>query len=443
MSVAARLAQEIERFRLVMRQLLGGHDLAGVLDTVARAAAELTGGTSGHVSLVAASGAELHLAAATGVLAGFVGRTLPREGSMAGWVMEHDQPLLVNDLSHDPRAYAAVNQQLGFTRGLMVPLRSKGDVIGALGADSGADSRPFDAHDVELLERLGELAVLAIENAQQFEHLRAARAQLAAKNRELEDATLAKSSFVTNMSHELRTPLNSIIGFSELLTAGAAGPLTETQAEYLGTIVRNSRHLLGLINDLLDIAKVEAGRMELVFGPVDLRAMVAGVFRDLEGLLANRFLRIVQEISDDTLGVQADDLRIRQVLFNFVSNAIKFTPDRGEISVRALRTVAPLPLPAERAGDIAKLAPRPAIWVAVGDTGLGIKPEDLGKLFQEFSQVDQSLARKSGGTGLGLALCKRFVELHGGTIGAESVYGHGSTFWFLLPVDGPVRHHAP
>jgi signal transduction histidine kinase len=118
---------------------------------------------------------------------------------------------------------------------------------------------------------------------------------------------------------------------------------------------------------------------------------------------------------------------------------VKFTPEGGEISIRALRTTAPLPLPADRAGDQPGLVPRDAVWVAVGDTGPGIKPEDMGLLFQEFSQVDVSPSRRHEGTGLGLVLCRRFVELHGGTIGAESVYGHGSTFWFLLPVDGPIR----
>jgi signal transduction histidine kinase len=439
---AERLAQELERFRDITRRLLRGHELADVLDTVSRAAAELTGATSGHVSLLTDDGAALHLAAATGPLAALAGRTLPREGSMAGWVIAAGEPLVANDLACDPRSYAAVNQEFGFTRGIMVPLRSRGAVIGALGADRGAGSRPFDGRDVQALEGLSELAVLAIENARQFESLTAARTALAAKNRALEQATVAKSAFLAAMSHELRTPLNAIIGFTELLTAGTAGPLTTEQRDFLDTVVRNSRHLLGLINDLLDLAKVEAGRMDLALTRVDVRLLVAEVFRDLEGLLQRRRLHIVQELSSDPLVVTADEVRVRQVLFNLLSNAVKYTPDDGEISVRALRTTAPLPVPADRAGDTDRLAPRAAVWLAVGDTGPGIRPEDMGKLFQEFSQVDQSLARKSGGTGLGLALCKRFVEMHGGTIGAESLYGHGCTFWFLLPVDGPVRHHG-
>ncbi len=361
-------------------------------------------------------------------------------GSMAGWVIERGTPLVINDLATDPRGYGAVNQEFGFGHGVMVPLLSHGKVVGALGADSLPDARPFDDHDVELLGRLGEQAVLAIENAELFENSRLARAALAAKNRELEQATVHKSAFLANMSHELRTPLNAIIGFSELLGSGAGGALSETATDYLSTIVRNSRHLLGLINDLLDLAKVESGKMELHFTESDLGRVIGEVLRDLESLTTQHRQVVVRDIAPGGLPALVDDVRVRQVLFNLISNAVKFTPDGGEISVRALRTVAPLPVPADRAGDALPLRPRDAVWVAVGDTGPGIKPENIGRLFQEFSQVDDSLSRRSGGTGLGLAVCKRFIEMHGGSIGAESLYGHGSTFWFMLPVEGPVRH---
>jgi len=169
------------------------------------------------------------------------------------------------------------------------------------------------------------------------------------------------------------------------------------------------------------------------------------VLRDAGSLATRKRQRVVTEVGSEPLVVAADEVRIRQILFNLVSNAVKFTPEEGEITVRVLRTVAPLPVPAQRTADRTKgpaLAPRDAVWVAVGDTGPGIRTEDMGRLFQEFSQVNPEHNRQHEGSGLGLALCKRFVEIHGGTIGADSVYGHGSTFWFILPVDGPIRRSA-
>jgi signal transduction histidine kinase len=440
---AERRAREIERFRGITRALLEGRELAGVLNTVARAAADLTGALSGHISLLADGGRTLRLAAATGPLERLVGRNLPREGSMAGWVIEHGAPLLINDLDLDQRAYSPVNREYGFARGLMVPLLSRGEMVGALGADAGAGHRPFEPHDADLLERLAEQAVLAIESAQLFESGQLARAHLAAKNEELERAMASKTAFLTNVSHELRTPLNSIIGFSELLATGAVGALSECQADYLSTVVRNSRHLLGLINDLLDLSKVEAGKMALHLTPTDMSALIDGLVRDAEGLTAQRRLKLVREVGTGSLQVLADEVRVRQVLFNFLSNAVRFTPDGGEVVIRAIGTRAPLPVPAERAGDGTPLRTRDAVWVAVSDTGPGIRPEDMPKLFREFSQVDESLSRAKGGTGLGLALSKRLIELHGGTVGAESVFGQGSTFWFILPIEGPVRQTLP
>jgi signal transduction histidine kinase len=335
--------------------------------------------------------------------------------------------------------YTGLNRELGLERGVMVPLRQGDRVVGALGCDNAQGGRRFGPRDVELLERLGEQAALAIESAQLLERAEKSRKTFAQQNLALEQAIRHKSAFLANMSHELRTPLNAIIGFSDLLSSGALGGLDSTQRDGVDTILRNSRHLLGLINDLLDLSKVDAGKLVLHLTSADLRDLVAGILRDTSSLVGQRSQRVLTELSGDTLIVKADEVRIRQVLFNLVSNAVKFTPEGGEISIRALRTTAPLPLPADRAGDQPGLVPRDAVWVAVGDTGPGIKPEDMGLLFQEFSQVDESPSRRHEGTGLGLALCRRFVELHGGTIGADSVHGHGSTFWFLLPVDGPIR----
>ena len=439
--VGESAAQSRERGLLsdIARAILARHALSEVLDAVANGASELLGATVGHISLLTEDGGSLRLAAGTGPLRARAGEKVPRERSMPGWVIEHGEPMVVDDLTADPRVYTAFNRELGLERGVMVPLRQGNRIVGALGCDNARGGRRFGPRDVELLDHLGEQAALAIESAQLLEREKRARKTAAQKNLELEQAIRLKSAFLANMSHELRTPLNAIIGFGDLLASGALGVLDETQRDSVDTILRNGRHLLGLINDVLDLSKVDAGKLALHLTSTDLRELVAGILRDTSSLVGRRSQRVLTELSDDPLVVTADEVRVRQVFFNLVSNAVKFTPEGGEISIRALRTNAPLPLPADRAGDQASLAPRDAVWVAVGDTGPGIKPEDMGLLFQEFSQVDSSHSRRHEGTGLGLALCRRYVELHGGTIGAESVYGHGSTFWFLLPVDGPIR----
>jgi signal transduction histidine kinase len=162
---------------------------------------------------------------------------------------------------------------------------------------------------------------------------------------------------------------------------------------------------------------------------------------DTTSLRSAKRQSVTVDVGEAPLEVVADHTRVRQVLFNLLSNASKFTPEEGTVSLSALRTPVPLPIPASRAGEQTRLITRDAVWVSVRDSGIGIRPQDMGKLFQVFSQVDSSASRQQQGTGLGLALCKQFVELHGGTIGAESVFGGGSTFWFILPAEGPIRQH--
>jgi signal transduction histidine kinase len=193
---------------------------------------------------------------------------------------------------------------------------------------------------------------------------------------------------------------------------------------------------------VLDLSKIEAGRMTLDLAPTDLRECILAAVADTASLRAARRQQCRTRVEGQPLPVLADGTRIRQVLFNLLSNASKFTPEGGEVSVSAVATRAPLPFPGERGGDRGRLVSREAVWVSVSDTGIGIRTEDIPRLFQEFSQVDSSASRQTQGTGLGLALCRKFVELHGGTIGAESVHGKGSSFWFILPVEGPIRRMA-
>jgi signal transduction histidine kinase len=262
---------------------------------------------------------------------------------------------------------------------------------------------------------------------------------LRTKNRELQRATQLKSEFLANMSHELRTPLNAIIGFSDLILEGGTGELTPQQREFIEAVARNGKHLLSLINSALDLSKIEAGRMTLSLAVTDLREGITAAVADTASLRTAKGQECTLNLDSASLTVVADGGRIRQILFNLLSNASKFTPDGGKIVLAAVRTRAPLRRPSDRAGDHARLVPQDVVWVAIRDEGIGIKREDMPKLFQEFSQVDSSTSRRAQGTGLGLALCKKFVEMHGGTIGADSVYGKGTALWFLLPAEGPVR----
>jgi signal transduction histidine kinase len=284
--------------------------------------------------------------------------------------------------------------------------------------------------------------VVGLDRASVLSESRRNELALRTKNIELQRVTQLKSEFLTNMSHELRTPLNAIIGFSDLLLEGGLGDLTAQQREFIEAVCRNGKHLLTLINSVLDLSKVEAGRMALSLDVTDIREAIVGAVADTASLRSAKQQECIVQLDDAPLTVVADGVRIRQILFNLLSNASKFTSEGGKISLAAVRTRAPLRQPTDRAGDRARLVPQDVVWISVADEGVGIKREDMPKLFQEFSQVDSSSSRRAQGTGLGLALCKKFVEMHGGTIGADSVFGKGTALWFLLPADGPLRRVA-
>ena len=228
--------------------------------------------------------------------------------------------------------------------------------------------------------------------------------------RRLEAVSRAKSDFLANMSHELRTPLNAIIGFSEVLQEQMFGPLNDKQAEYLGDIVTSGRHLLLLINDTLDLSKIEAGKMELELTTFALPAVLEDGVTMVRERAARHGIECSVDTGPDLDAVEADERKVKQVVFNLLSNAVKFTPDGGRVEVRA-----------RRAGERAE--------VAVADTGVGIDPADQARIFQEFQQ-----AGHQEGSGLGLALARSLVALHGGTLSVESEPGSGSTFTFTLPV---------
>ncbi|MBK6494852.1 MAG: GAF domain-containing protein [Gemmatimonadales bacterium] len=444
LAAAARRNGELERLRDLAAALLAGNDLATLNRQVAQAAADLLGAEGGAIMLVVEEGRFAKVVAGSGPLLPAVGSLVPMEQSLVGIVISEDTALLVDDMEQDPRNHPHEQLAGRLISAAMVPLRSAGLVVGAVCAYNRKDGRPFEDHDRQLLQTLGDQVVLGLDRTTVLEELRRNERMLAAKNKELQRATQLKSEFLANMSHELRTPLNAIIGFSDLLLTEGLGPLEDQQKDFLEAILRNGRHLLGLINDVLDLSKIEAGRMELSLASTDVRDCINGAITDTASLRTAKNQECVVELSEgSTLDVLADGVRVRQVLFNLLSNASKFTGEGGRITVSAVRTVAPMPAAAGAgAMDRVKLSTRDVVWISVSDSGVGIQAEDMSKLFQEFSQVDTSASRAAQGTGLGLALCKRFVELHGGQIGVESIYGKGSTFWFLIPVDGPPKRAA-
>jgi len=340
-------------------------------------------------------------------------------------------PMTVNaDLRAYPESpFQEAITKMGVRSVVAVPLKARDTVIGVLTVTSRALHK-FHEEDQQLLSALADQAAIAIENAKLYEQVRQYAEALESKvavrtrelqevNRQLETASRHKSAFLANMSHELRTPLNSIIGFSEVLLDEALGALPpEEQREFLGNILSSGRHLLTLINDILDLSKVEAGRMELYPKAFAVAEVISGVLQTIKPLAARKEIGVEEAIEPGLPIVVADPGKVKQILYNLLSNAVKFTPEQGRIGVRAARR-------------------HEEVWFVVWDTGIGITPEDLGRIFEEFQQVETTAARQYEGTGLGLTLAQKFVELHGGRIWVESAPGQGSTFTFTLPLVEP------
>jgi signal transduction histidine kinase/HAMP domain-containing protein len=271
--------------------------------------------------------------------------------------------------------------------------------------------REFTAQEIALLKTFADQAVIAIQNSRQFHEIQD-------KSRQLETANRHKSDFLANMSHELRTPLNAIIGFSEVLVEKMFGELNDKQLEYLRDIHSSGHHLLSLINDILDLSKIEAGRMELDLASFDLGDLLESASMLVRERAARHGLTLTLDVAEGLDDWVADVRKVKQVVINLLSNAVKFTPAGGTVTLRA-RGV-------ESAG-------RSAVEIAVIDTGVGIAPDQQALVFEEFRQASGDYLRKQEGTGLGLALAKRFVELHGGTMRLDSAPARGSTFAFTLP----------
>ncbi len=278
----------------------------------------------------------------------------------------------------------------------------------------------FQPDDLSVLQLLADQVAIAIDNARSYQ-----LAEQAVK--EMRELDRVKTQFLANMSHELRTPLNSIIGFSRVILKGIDGPISDMQEQDLSAIYAAGQHLLGLINDVLDLAKIEAGKMDITPTETQLAEIITGVMSTAAGLVKDKPIRLVQRVPEDLPAVRADPIRVRQVLLNLLSNAAKFT-DEGEVAVEAA---------VETRSDGLE-----QVRVSVSDTGPGISAEDQSKLFQAFSQVDDSPTRRTGGSGLGLSISRQLIQLQGGRIGLSSAPGQGSTFFFTLPVFHPLVNPA-
>jgi PAS domain S-box-containing protein len=350
-----------------------------------------------------------------------------------GWILTTRRPYLTNAAAGDPHVRPEVVRALGIRAILSQPILDRaGEVAGVLEVHNKRGGEPFGGSDGQLLSLLANQAAIAIENARLFAELTQESAALEAKvrertaaleeaNRLLERASEHKSRFLAALSHEFRTPLNSIIGFSDVLQEGLAGSLAPKQARYVDNIRQSGRHLLQLMNDVLDLSRVEAGRMELTLEAVALASLLGAVQEMVEPLVREKDLTLTLEAPLDLPPLRADAARVKQVLVNLLSNAIKFTPAKGRIAVTATHRAK-----GEAGG-------RAVLEVAVADTGVGISPEDQARLFEEFRQGEAGI-RQQQGAGLGLALCKRLVELQGGRIWVESAgRGQGACFRFTLP----------
>jgi len=410
----ARSVDELKALGEVGRAVSSTLDLETVLSTIVSQASHLSGTDGGAMYEYDGEAEEFHLRATQNLAMEFVEllrSTRIRKGEGAvGRMAVTFEPMQIPDIEQDA-SYQSRFRTAALAEGyhalLAVPLLRENRMIGALIVNRKTPGE-FSPDVIELLRTFAAQSALAIQNAQLFQ-------EIEEKSRQLEIADRHKSEFLASMSHELRTPLNAVIGFSEVLLDRMFGELNPKQDEYLQDIVTSGRHLLSLINDILDLAKIEAGRMELEITDFDLPQAIDNSITLVRERAARRAITLATDV-DPRLGeIKGDERKVKQVLLNLLSNAIKFTTEGGRVEVQAAL-----------ADGFAE--------ISVIDTGVGIAPADHETVFEEFRQVGSDYAKKHEGTGLGLTLSRRFVELHGGKIWVKSELGRGATFTFTLPV---------
>ena len=402
----ARSVEELRALGEVSQAVNSTLDLQTVLDTIVAKAAQLSGTEAGAI-YVRDERQEFQLRATYGMSEELIAAIRDMHAGISdavGQLTEAHEPNQTADLRELPPT--PVNDTIlraGYRARLLVPLVRSGEVMGALLVRRKTPGE-FSASTVELLKTFAAQSVLAIQNARLF-------AEIGEKSRQLEIASQHKSQFLANMSHELRTPLNAIIGVTEMLREDAEA--LKQDVEPLDRVLGAGRHLLALINDILDLSKIEAGRMELHLESFPLAPLIEDVAKTIEPMATKNGNRIVVDCRSDLGTIHADQIRFRQALLNLASNANKFT-EKGTVTIAA-----------QAGGDW--------ITIAVTDTGIGMTEEQMGKLFQEFTQASSTTASKYGGTGLGLAISRHFCRMMGGDITVESKPGEGSTFTIRLP----------
>jgi len=411
----ARKVDELEALREVGEAVGSSLDVDHVLSTIAMHAVELSG-TDGGSIMEYYEHDRCFMVRATyqtepTVIERLRSIRIELDETLVGRAAKERRPLAVTDLNAvELDAHLRILYESGWRSVLAVPMLREEQIVGAL-IVRRKRTGSFSEETVELLETFASQSALALLNARLFR-------ELEQRSAELEVASTHKSEFLASMSHELRTPLNAVLGFSEVLLEQMFGEINERQEEYLRDIHGSGKHLLELLNEILDLSKVEAGQMQLEYTTFELAPVLdhaAAMLRERAGLKA---VDIVVEADDDVGAVEADELRLKQVVINLLTNAVKFTGDAGSIVMRATRS----------GSDV--------VTITVSDTGIGVPPEDRERIFESFQQGGRGASREEG-TGLGLTLSRRIVELLGGRMWLESEVGVGSTFGFSLPADRP------
>jgi signal transduction histidine kinase len=408
------LAQSVSELRAlgdVSQAVNSTLDLENVLATIVAKAMQLSGTEAGAIYVFDDQTQEFRLRATHGMEQAMIAELLEQKISLnnpgIASAIKQREPLQIPDLRQlPPTPLSAITLRAGFRALIATPLVRPGQIIGLL-VVRRREPGWLPKGTVDLLKTFAAQSVLAIQNARLF-------SEIGEKSRQLEIESKHKSQFLANMSHELRTPLNAILGYTELILDHIYGEAPDRMRQVLGRVQTNGRHLLGLINDVLDLAKIEAGQFTLALVNYSMREVVDSVINTVEPLAAEKKLAFHADVAAHLPIGHGDDRRIAQVLLNLVGNAIKFT-DAGEVAIKAS-------------------AENGSFTVAVCDSGPGISPADQARIFDEFQQADSSSTKQKAGTGLGLSIAKRIIEMHRGRIWVESAPGHGSTFFFTLPV---------
>ena len=407
----ARSVDELKALGVVTQAVNSTLDLQNVLTTIVAKAVEISATDAGAIYVFDPAHSELRLSATHGMEESLVAvlrdQRITLDEPIVAETYARRAPVQVADLAEGRTLVIDVLMRAGYRSLVIAPLIRSDEIVGALVVRRRVTGLLPQA-TIDLLQTFAAQSVIAIQNARLFR-------EIEQKSRELAVASQHKSQFLANMSHELRTPLNAILGYTELILDDIYGATSPKLREVLQRLETNGRHLLGLINDVLDLSKIEAGQLTLTLADYTIAELVHGVVAAVEPLASDKHLALRVEVPANLPRCTGDQRRLSQVLLNLVGNAIKFT-DEGEVLISAA-------------------AAQDRFTVSVRDTGPGIPPEAQARIFEEFQQADNSVAHKKGGTGLGLAISKRIIEMHGGELRVESAVGRGSTFSFTVPLE--------